>query len=640
MAYRFSGYLGPYVQIGPGSYQLAPIPVIGSDQWVSVGASIFGSRNGPFAHVIKINEQLGQDPENAPGGARWTAAAFRPFKVRTEAVAAAFDTAIAGMDASIEAEFSALRSESPSPGNSKEEQLSAELTAYRTLSAQKKTYLESQQAIANSFYGSDPANKKFDDFINKVLNGKEGRILFEEVFHEWNTSYTAAHEARTLEAALSRLAPKTAALEVALQSEIATREAAAEADRIATEAAKAEAERIAAEAARAEAERVAAEAADRAIREAHTFRLSDAHAVQFAAAAGVITGSLADGLNIEAIIRSGTQRLIAAGEAILGRATAVGFGALVYSPELGNGDLYPQTVLGMPANMLLPAVPPNLNEIAIAGGTVDLPYRIYGDRKRYALVSTPAQGSMPTKVPVRALTLDSANQSYTFTSSQTPPITLSFPIVPPGNSSTASPVHPGKLPVYTGVTVKPLDVQPETLPAIDFPDFRDCIYCFPIESGLPPIYIVFNSPYKGADTRGKYSGRLFNPDEAGGPILDLDWVSTSITQSGINSIKLHIGRFEASDANSIMVERLEKIIDGELEVSDIDKRFYTHELRELERFRALGIADGVRPDDGGAIWNNTHAATLEDFKLQDSDELLYTIEALEADHQQMIKEFL
>ncbi|MEX0292453.1 S-type pyocin domain-containing protein [Pseudomonas putida] len=47
---------------------------------------------------------------------------------------------------------------------------------------------------------------------------------------------------------------------------------------------------------------------------------------------------------------------------------------------------------------------------------------------------------------------------------------------------------------------------------------RDCIYCFPVESGLPPLYIVFNSPYPGATTIGTYSGRAYNPDKAGGPI--------------------------------------------------------------------------------------------------------------------------
>jgi hypothetical protein len=182
-------------------------------------------------------------------------------------------------------------------------------------------------------------------------------------------------------------------------------------------------------------------------------------------------------------------------------------------------------------------------------------------------------------------------------------------------------------------------VQPETLPASELPDFRDCIYCFPIESGLPPIYVVFNSPYKGATTRGKYSGRFFNPAKAGGPILDLDWTNATVTQAGIDLVKLHTGRFSPSDANAIMIDRLEKILLGKLVVTEVDKRFYTHEIRELERFRALGVVDGVDPNDDGVIWNNTHAATLEDYKVKDAFELLYTPDAIEADEKQREREF-
>jgi hypothetical protein len=196
-----------------------------------------------------------------------------------------------------------------------------------------------------------------------------------------------------------------------------------------------------------------------------------------------------------------------------------------------------------------------------------------------------------------------------------------------------------EVPRYTGVELLPLLVQPEPLPASELPDFRDCIYCFPINSGLRPIYIVFNSPYEGATTRGKYSGRPFNPAKAGGPILDLDWTNATVTKAGIDLVKLHTGRFDPSDANAIMVDRLEKILRGELITTAIDKRFYTHELRELERFRALGVADGLKPNDGGVLWNNTHAATLEDYKLKGEFELLYTPEAIEADNKQMEREY-
>ncbi|CAI8744428.1 S-type pyocin domain-containing protein [Pseudomonas sp. IT-P4] len=371
---------------------------------------------------------------------------------------------------------------------------------------------------------------------------------------------------------------------------------------------------------------------------AYTYRLPIGHGEEAGTVAGAIAIHFADGWTFGARIQGGIRLLAGLGEALISRATAVGIGALFYSPALANGERFPQTALKLPGTTFLPKLPSNLNEIAAAEGTIDLPYRIYGDLNQYTLVATPAGGSVSEKVPVRALAFDPTTSSYSFTSNDTPPIILSFPIIHLGNGSTTSPARPAQVPTYTGVTLSPLLVQPETLPAVELPDFRDCIYCFPIESGLPPIYVVFNSPYEGATTRGKYSGRLFNPAKAGGPILDLDWTSASVIQAGIDLVKLHTGRFGPSDANAIMIFRLKKILLGELVITDADKRFYTHELRELERFRALGVVDGVNPNDDGVIWNNTHAATLEDYKLKDDFELLYTPEAIEADNKQTDRE--
>ncbi|MGA3800056.1 S-type pyocin domain-containing protein [Pseudomonas fluorescens] len=371
---------------------------------------------------------------------------------------------------------------------------------------------------------------------------------------------------------------------------------------------------------------------------AYTYRLPIGHGEEAGTVAGAIAIHFADGWTFGARIQGGIRLLAGLGEALISRATAVGIGALFYSPALANGERFPQTALKLPGTTFLPKLPSNLNEIAAAEGTIDLPYRIYGDLNQYTLVATPAGGSVSEKVPVRALAFDPTTSSYSFTSNDTPPIILSFPIIHLGNGSTTSPARPAQVPTYTGVTLSPLLVQPETLPAFELPDFRDCIYCFPIESGLPPIYVVFNSPYEGATTRGKYSGRLFNPAKAGGPILDLDWTSATVTQAGIDLIKLHTGRFRSSDANAIMIDRLKKILLGELVSTDVDKRFYTHEIRELERFRALGVADGVNSDDG-VVWNNTHAATLEDYKVKDAFELLYTPDALEADEKQREREY-
>ena len=80
-----------------------------------------------------------------------------------------------------------------------------------------------------------------------------------------------------------------------------------------------------------------------------------------------------------------------------------------------------------------------------------------------------------------------------------------------------------------------------------------------------------------------------------------------------------------------MIDRLEKILSGQLQVTDTDKRFYTHEMRELERYRALGVPDGV---EDKSVWNDAHTATLEDYKINEKNDSLYTPEAIKAYEEQ------
>ncbi|KUG10831.1 hypothetical protein AMC91_15845 [Elizabethkingia miricola] len=115
---------------------------------------------------------------------------------------------------------------------------------------------------------------------------------------------------------------------------------------------------------------------------------------------------------------------------------------------------------------------------------------------------------------------------------------------------------------------------------------------------------------------GHYSKRTFNPDKAGGFILDLSWENAEITKDGIDVVKKHLSRFDDVTANRKMIKRLEDIETGKLEITDWDKRFYTHEKREYERYTTLGVEDGVHIED---VYNDAHTATLEDFKLSEFD---------------------
>ncbi|WP_233268338.1 S-type pyocin domain-containing protein [Pantoea sp. BAV 3049] len=198
-------------------------------------------------------------------------------------------------------------------------------------------------------------------------------------------------------------------------------------------------------------------------------------------------------------------------------------------------------------------------------------------------------------------------------------------------------------PLHTGTEIKPVDnIQITTTPGTE-DDLRDFIYwqLDDSETGVEPVYVMLNEPYGKTNAKGEYSGRDYNKDNAGGPIQNLDWRGAEIDREGIDKVKLHTGRFNESDANKVMIDRLEKILKGEIQATDVDKRFYTHEVRELERYRNLGIKDGKSPESikkQKAVWNDTHTASLEDYKINEKDKPLYTEEALEAAYKQELKD--
>lgn len=124
---------------------------------------------------------------------------------------------------------------------------------------------------------------------------------------------------------------------------------------------------------------------------------------------------------------------------------------------------------------------------------------------------------------------------------------------------------------------------------------------------------------------GPASGRAFDPHHAGGPIRLLIAERIKITHRGINVVERHVSRFGADPANQAMVERLRAIAEGTLKLTTVDRSFYAHELREYIRYRTLGYASGepVEPDAARELWNDAHAATLEDYGLREGPGVLY-----------------
>jgi hypothetical protein len=113
------------------------------------------------------------------------------------------------------------------------------------------------------------------------------------------------------------------------------------------------------------------------------------------------------------------------------------------------------------------------------------------------------------------------------------------------------------------------------------------------------------------------TGREFDPTQAGGPIRQLSTWRIKLTHRGIDAVERHISRFGYDAANQVMVNRLRRIARGELEPTQCDLNYYSHELRESVRYRRQGFATGA--GDDYELWNNAHAATLQDYLLRELD---------------------
>ena len=123
--------------------------------------------------------------------------------------------------------------------------------------------------------------------------------------------------------------------------------------------------------------------------------------------------------------------------------------------------------------------------------------------------------------------------------------------------------------------------------------------------------------------RGPSSGRTFDPDKAGGPIVPRSLDDVKITHESVDRVQTHLSRFEQQFGpdpfNDAMMARQHAIADGKLEPTIYDKAFHSHELDEYQRYQNMGFKEGVPedPDEAAELWNNTHTAALEDYGLPD-----------------------
>lgn len=242
-----------------------------------------------------------------------------------------------------------------------------------------------------------------------------------------------------------------------------------------------------------------------AIRVANTFRApgsASATSPLFMTSAGAVAVIDAAPATLQAAIRSAIAVLsdLAVGTA---SGLVVGVSALVYSPKLANGELPERYAFSTPLSDLAPLHEQDLSAIAAANGSIDLPVRISSktaaDGQSEVFVATTDGVVIPSKVRVVAATFNQEKNVYSVTTSDIAPRTLMWtPIVSPGNSSTASPAEPPAPTVYTGVTVTPVVGRIDTFPGLVEAGFDDFITVFPVDSGLPPIYVMFRDPREDA----------------------------------------------------------------------------------------------------------------------------------------------
>lgn len=186
----------------------------------------------------------------------------------------------------------------------------------------------------------------------------------------------------------------------------------------------------------------------------------------------------------------------------------VGVSALVYSSRLGNGELPGRYVVTLPLTNLGPAPITDLNAVALNSGTIDVPFRLAsrpGEAGLSEVIVVPTDGvHVPANVRVVAAIHKVEQNLYSASTAHVPPRTFTWtPIVNPDNSSTATPIEQPPTPIYEGAAFIPVQGRIDAYPELADVSIDDYILIFPDDSGIPPLYVVFQSP---RDMSGVASG--------------------------------------------------------------------------------------------------------------------------------------
>lgn len=172
---------------------------------------------------------------------------------------------------------------------------------------------------------------------------------------------------------------------------------------------------------------------------------------------------------------------------------AVAILSAAWPATLGNSER--RYLISTPLSSLSPPDGPDLAALALSSASVDVPYLLAGseDANDISLYVVPGGKA----VPVKAATFDAERQVYNLALENPQRILTWTPASPPGGgegtSTSLPPAPPGTI-VYTGSSLNPVSNTTESYPALDLLDQERLIITFPIDSGLPPILVVFKSP--------------------------------------------------------------------------------------------------------------------------------------------------
>ena len=114
------------------------------------------------------------------------------------------------------------------------------------------------------------------------------------------------------------------------------------------------------------------------------------------------------------------------------------------------------------------------------------------------------------------------------------------------------------------------------------------------------------------------NGKEFDSAQAGGLVRNLPIEGVRITDRGAGVVERHISRFQSEDANNFMIERLRRIAQISLKLTERDLNYHYARIEGICQIQAFGGRESGVPKDSmeaHRLWSNMHAVTPKDYRL-------------------------